>query len=251
MTEVLPGTIKLHQFPRMFGIPNISPFCCKLETWLRITKIPYEVVDTPDPTKGPKGKVPFIEDAGRVIGDSSAIINHLKNTRQVDPDAHLDEGQRATSLLVQRTLEEHFAFVTLYTHFIRADGWRETRAFFDAVPAPVRPLVTVMLRRQMRKALWLQGTLRHTDEEIMAAGMADWKAVLATMSDGRYFFGDQPSSVDATLLGVLATTVLTPIQSPIRDFLRAQAKCTSFTDRMMRMFFPEMANRPSSFQSEN
>jgi hypothetical protein len=28
--------IKLFQFPRMFGIPNVSPFCCKLETWLRI-----------------------------------------------------------------------------------------------------------------------------------------------------------------------------------------------------------------------
>jgi glutathione S-transferase len=229
----------------MFGIPNISPFCCKLETWLRITKIPYEVVDTPDPKKGPKGKLPFIEDAGRVIGDSSAIINHLKNTRQIDPDAHLDEKQRATSLLVQRTLEEHYAFVTLYTHFIRADGWRETRAFFDAVPAPVRPLVSVMLRRQMRKVLWLQGTLRHSDEEIMAAGVADWKAVLATMSDGNYFFGDRPSSVDATLLGVLATTVLTPMQSPISDFLRSQSKCMGFTDRMMGAFFPEMTNRPS------
>lgn len=46
--------IKLFQFPRMFGIPNVSPFCCKLEAWLRIAGIPYEVVDTPDPRKGPR-----------------------------------------------------------------------------------------------------------------------------------------------------------------------------------------------------
>ena len=43
--------IKLFQFPRMFGIPNVSPFCCKLETWLRIAGIPYDVVNTPDPRK--------------------------------------------------------------------------------------------------------------------------------------------------------------------------------------------------------
>ncbi|HEY2531570.1 MAG TPA: Tom37 metaxin N-terminal-like domain-containing protein [Xanthobacteraceae bacterium] len=240
MTCVTHGAIKLFQFPRMFGIPNISPFCCKLETWLRITKIPYEVVDVPNPRKGPKGKVPFIEDAGQRLGDSSAIIDYLKDTRQVDPDVHLDDSQSSTSLLVQRTLEEHFAFITLYTHFIRDDGWRETRAFFDAMPAPVRPLVTFLLRKQMRKALWLQGISRHSDKEIMNAAMSDWMAVLAAMSDGPYFHGDRPSSIDATLLGALATTVLTPIQSPIRDFLRSQSKCVTYAERMMGTFFPEM-----------
>jgi glutathione S-transferase len=242
MTQATCSAIKLFQFPRMFGIPNISPFCCKLETWLRITKIPYEVIGVPDPRKGPKGKVPFIEDAGQRLGDSSAIIDYLKASRQVDPDAHLDGRQCATSLLVQRTLEEHFAFITLYTHFIRADGWRQTRAFFDTVPAPMRPLVAFLVRRQMRKALWLQGTLRHSDKEIMTAAMSDWKAVLAVMSDGPYFHGDRPSSIDATLLGALATAVLTPIQSPIGDFLRAQSKCMAYAKRMMGTYFPEMAS---------
>lgn len=241
MTEMAHTAVKLFQFPRKFGIPNISPFCCKLETWLRIAGIHYEVVDTPDPRKGPKGKVPFIEDGGRLLGDSAAIIDHLKATRQVDPDGPLDERQRAISLLVQRTLEEHYAFITLYTHFIREEGWRETRSFFDTVPSLTRPLVTSLVRRQMRKALWLQGTLRHSDEEIMAAAMADWKAVLATMTAGPYFFGDHPSSIDATLLGVLATTVLAPIQSPIRDFLRSNAEVMAYTQRMMGRFFPEMA----------
>src|SRR5262249_45361546 len=82
------GSIKLFQFPRMFGIPNLSPFCCKLETWLRITRIPYEVVDS-DPRKAPKGKLPFIEDGGVRIGDTSLIIDHLKRTRGVDPDSRL------------------------------------------------------------------------------------------------------------------------------------------------------------------
>src|SRR5262249_31205921 len=47
-------------------------------------------------------------------------------------------SQRGIALLVQRTLEEHYAFVILYTHFIRADGWRHTRASFDSVPAIAR-----------------------------------------------------------------------------------------------------------------
>jgi len=98
MTTAVHPPIKLFQFPRMFGIPNLSPFCCKLETWLRITRVPYEVVDTPDPRKGPKGKLPFIEDAGMRIADSSRIVDHLVKTREVDPDAQpqqLAAGDRA------------------------------------------------------------------------------------------------------------------------------------------------------------
>ncbi len=139
MTTAVQQPIKLFQFPRRFGIPNLSPFCCKLETWLRIAGVPYEIVETPDPRKGPKRKLPFIEDSGVRIADTSIIIDHLKRTRDVDPDARLDASQRATALLVQRTLEEHYAFVVAYTHLVRDEGVRHTRARFDSVPIDCPP----------------------------------------------------------------------------------------------------------------
>jgi hypothetical protein len=36
------------------------------------------------------------------------------------------------------------------------------------------------------------------------------------MSDGPFFFGNEPTGVDAIVFGALATSVLTPIKSPIR-----------------------------------
>jgi glutathione S-transferase len=242
MTNTSHRAIKLFQFPRMFHVPNLSPFCCKLETWLRIAQIPYEVVDTSDPRKAPKGKLPFIEDAGRCIGDTSLILTHLAKSRGVDLDAHLDASKRAIALLVQRTLEEHYAFVVLYTHFMRADGWKHTCATFDSVPAIVRPLVARMVRGRMRKILWTQGVLRHSDAEIIDAGLRDWRAVLTVMSGEPFFFGDVPTSVDAIVFGALATTVLTPIESPVRDFLRSQPGCVAYAERMRARFFPELAN---------
>ena len=245
MINSASAPLKLFQFPRLFSVPNLSPFCCKLETWLRIAGIPYEVVDTPDPRKGPKGKVPFIEDAGQRIGDSSLIIDHLVKTRGIDPDAHLSPAQRATALLVQRTLEEHYAFVLLYTHFIRDAGWRHTQSTFDNMPALIRPLIARMVRRRMRKILWVQGVLCHSDDDIIEAGLRDWRATLAVMSCGPFFFGDEPTMVDAIVFGALATTIFTPIESPIRDFLRSQLACVVYAERMRARFFPEFANAPS------
>ena len=64
---------------------------------------------------------------------------------------------------MQRTLEEHYAFVLAYTHLLRNEGFRHTRTRFDAVPAIMRPLVTHMVQRQIRTLLWKQGILRHSD----------------------------------------------------------------------------------------
>jgi glutathione S-transferase len=236
--------IKLFQFPRMFGIPNLSPFCCKLETWLRIARIPYEVVATPDPRKAPKGKLPFIEDAGVRIADTSIIVDHLVKTRGVDLDAHLDASQRAIALLVQRTLEEHYAFILAYTHLVRDEGLRHTRARFDSMPAIVRPLVASMVHGSIKKVLWQQGILRHSHEDIVESALRDWRAVLMVMSGGPFFFGEEPSGIDAIVFGALATSVLTPIESPIRDFLRSQPACIAYAKRMRARFFPELAAEP-------
>ncbi|MEJ7728555.1 MAG: glutathione S-transferase family protein [Polyangiaceae bacterium] len=233
--------IQLFQFPRMFAIPNLSPFCSKLETWLRIAGIPYDVIDTTDPRKGPRGKLPFIEDEGVRIADSSLIIDHLQKTRGVDPDASLDSQQRAVALVVQRTLEDHYAFVLAYTHLVRDQGARHTRSRFDAVPAMVRPLVERLVTRQVKKLLWFQGTLRREDGEIMHAAIGDWTAVLRLMSDGPYFFGSEPTTVDAIVFATLATSLLTPIESPIRDFLSSQSRLTSYVEGMRSRFFPELA----------
>ena len=153
MTSATHPPIKLFQFPRMFGIPNVSPFCCKLETWLRIAGIPYEVVDTPDPRTGPKGKLPFIEDAGVRIADTSLIVDHLVKSRGVDPDTCLNARQRAIALLVQRTVEEHYAFILAYTHFLRNEGWQRTRGRFESVPAIIRPLIGRFVRERVRDML--------------------------------------------------------------------------------------------------
>jgi glutathione S-transferase len=244
MISTVHQPIKLFQFPRMFGIPNLSPFCCKLETWLRIANIPYEITDTPDPRRGPKGKLPFIEDAGVQISDTSLIVDHLVKTRGVDPDASLNARQRAIALLVQRTLEEHYSFIVAYTHFLRNEGWQHTRGRFESVPAIIRPLIGRFVRERVRDMLWKQGVLRHSDEDIIESALRDWRAVLAVMSNGPFFFGDKATGVDAIVFGALATSMLTPIKSPICDFLRSQRAFADYADRMCARFFPDLINEP-------
>ncbi len=52
--------IKLYQFDPAFGLPNASPFCMKLETYLRMAQLPFEIEPATLQAfnKAPKGKMP-------------------------------------------------------------------------------------------------------------------------------------------------------------------------------------------------
>src|SRR3569832_789306 len=97
--------IRLHQAESAWGLPNISPPCMELETWLRIAGIPYTVAP-PDMTLAPKGKVPYIDDGGTLIGDATLIIEHLASTTGKDPDEGLTAAERGPALAFRRMMKD-------------------------------------------------------------------------------------------------------------------------------------------------
>ena len=98
--------IKLFQFAPAFGLPNASPFCMKLETYLRMAGLPFQLVNSGDGFKAPKRKLPYIDDGGTVVADSGFIIDYLKG-RYGDPlDDALSPLQRALATAFQRLFED-------------------------------------------------------------------------------------------------------------------------------------------------
>src|SRR6476469_1614915 len=98
VTSAAVAPVVVVQFPDLWG-RNVSPFGLKLEAWLRLADIPYTVEPSTNLGKAPKGKLPYIRDDGRLIGDTTLIIEHLKSTRGIDPDAGLNEREYAEALM--------------------------------------------------------------------------------------------------------------------------------------------------------
>src|SRR5262249_24562064 len=105
--------IRLYQFRPAFGLPNPSPFCMKAETYLRMTGLEYECPRA-DLRRAPKGKLPYIDDEGTLVSDSSFIIDHLKRKYGDPLDARLDAAARATALALQRLVEENTYWAVVY-----------------------------------------------------------------------------------------------------------------------------------------
>ena len=69
--------ITLHQYAKKWGM-NASPFCLKIELILRLFDFQFDIVDDMPKVKSPKGKLPVIEDNGKVVADSEFILDYLQ-----------------------------------------------------------------------------------------------------------------------------------------------------------------------------
>src|SRR5690348_16947942 len=114
--------ITLYQFAPAFGLPNPSPFCFKVENYLRMTEEPFET-KIGDVRSAPKGKLPFIKDGGIVVSDSSHIVQHLVRTRGDKLDKHLSAHDRAVGHAVRRMVEEGTYFCLVYARWIDDAGF--------------------------------------------------------------------------------------------------------------------------------
>jgi glutathione S-transferase len=237
--------LKLQQMPRIWNLPNISPACMKLETWLRMTGIPYEPV-IGDSRQGPKQKIPYIvEDDGLVMGDSTLIIEHLRRKHGIDPDAALNPVRRATAHAVRRMLKENFYWVIIYVRWQVPENWPIER---EALGRSLEPFIGYAaaldavdgFRSVMLGQAHGQGMGRHTLAEVEEIGIADMRAVADLLGDGPYFGGAEPVTADATIYANVANIAEVPIANRVRDFVRAEPGLMAHCRRMRARYFAEL-----------
>lgn len=229
--------LKLYQFERTWGIPNLSPFCCKVETYLRFAGIDYET-KAALPTTAPKGKLPYIVDNGTTLADSRFILFHLKST-YCDLDDKLAATDLAISVALQRLIEEHLFWIALYSRWQYTDeNWRANKtAIFSALPPIVRDLGASLTRRNILKQIYGQGTGRHQPGEIFTLGKEDIDALATFLGDKTYFFGTRPTTLDASAFGLLINIIACPIESPLKDHGLTKKNLVKYVDRIMDQYY--------------
>ena len=226
-------------FEGAWGLPSSSPFCIKLDAWLRLAGLEYEPVYVNTPSGGPKKKAPWIEDGSVTLGDSTLVIEHLSETYDVDLDAGLSEQQKATAWALQTMLEDHYYQVLMYTHFVTDRGWEGQRESLDGAPALLRPIIGAILRRDVRKHLWVSGIGRHEHDEIIEFGKRDMRALATHLGDQKYFFGGEPTSFDACAFGFLSLTLLSTVESDLRTWIeRELPQLVEYSQRFHNRFYP-------------
>ena len=141
MSMIQKSTVTLHKYNAAWGLPDLSPFCIKVETYLRMIGVPFEPVVT-DSRKAPKKKLPFVTDGDSVIDDSRDIIAHFEAKVAEPLDAGLGDRDRATSVAFRALLEAEAYFYAVHLRWQLDSGWKiyqpVLRDYGRAIGVPVR-----------------------------------------------------------------------------------------------------------------
>ncbi|PTM43071.1 glutathione S-transferase family protein [Bosea sp. 124] len=230
--------ITLHSFGPAFGLPDASPFCIKAEILLKMSGLPYRRAGG-DLRRAPKHKLPLIVDDGVTIADSSFIRFHLESRHGIGFDEGLDAERRGTLWAVEKMLEEQIYWIVVDERWMDdANFARGPVHFFKAVPAPLRPLVCALVRRQVRRSLHGHGMGRHSQADKMVLAERALDAIVPILGERAFLGGEAPAGGDAAL-GAFMIAGLGPLfDSPFRGLVEARPSLVAYATRMRERFFP-------------
>jgi glutathione S-transferase len=231
--------ITLYGFGPSFGLPDPSPFVMKAEVLLKMSGQPYRV-DLTGFRKAPKGKLPYIEDGGERIADSTFIRWHLEKKYKIDFDRALSAELRGIAWAFEKLAEDNLYWAVLDSRWMDDANFNKGPAtFFSSIPALVRPMVVAMIRRSVRKALYNQGMGRHLKAEIAELGVRGIDAIAAYLWHKPFFMGAEPTGVDATIFAFVAAVLCPQFETPLRTAAERHDNLKRYVGRMTARYYPE------------
>lgn len=224
-----------------FGLPDTSPFVIKTDVQLKMAGLAYDKEST-IPPRAPNGKLPFIDDHGEVVSDSTFIRAHIECKYGVDLDHSLNAYQRAQAWDIERLLEDHLYFAMVWFRWIDPENFAKGPAHFaDEAPEEQRAQLCRELQARKMAELQAQGLGRHSPGKIAELAGRSIDALAQLLGEQPYLMGASPSGVDATALGVLASTATPFFDTPLRHAVEARPNLVAYIARMMRRYYPEHA----------
>jgi glutathione S-transferase len=231
--------IILYGFGAGFGLPEISPFVTKTEIQLKMAGLAYRKQQAMPPSS-PKGQLPYIDDDGERIADSTFIRAHIERKYGFDFDDGLNPLQRAQAWAFERMIEHHLYWALVGARWTDPENFAKGPAhFFDAAPEPNRPRLREDAQSRVAENYRLSGLGRHPPEEAIDLIARSLSALSLRLAHSPYLMGERPCGTDATAFGAIAG-ILTPFfDSPLRRRVHQFANLNAYVDRMMTQYYPD------------
>jgi glutathione S-transferase len=201
----------LHQYPPIPGNVSMSPFCCKVQAALNLRGLPFKTHDTMFAAMANEfGQLPLLEWDHEKLNDSSTILRALDN--RVPSDRPFFTGDPEVNLW-EDWADESLYWYGMYAKFHDDEGWaRMGPLVVRLLPAPIRPVAPMIVRRRMRALLHAHGLLRRERANVETELDRHLDMIEKRLESRPYLCGNHPTAADCSVVGILAQPNLADTQ---------------------------------------
>ncbi|OZJ07042.1 hypothetical protein BZG36_00099 [Bifiguratus adelaidae] len=212
--------------------PSLDPACLAVETYIRLSGLPYQRQLVNNPNASPTGDLPVLIDDRIWVSGYDRVMSQLIKTGN-DLDKHLTAQQKALAKgymsLLQTTMQDCLLFSWYHDAKNYTSNIRPSLAHL--IPFPYRYIVPMQMRKRAKARLVPYGVeLTEADknrsvfERAREANRAEsvstlmeggwhhmftrvregYKTLQTKLGDQKFFFGDSPSTLDCVAFGYLS-----------------------------------------------
>jgi glutathione S-transferase len=222
-----------------FGLPETSSFVSKARVLLKMADVPHQLAKG-DFQKAPKGKIPYIDDAGQLLGDSTFIRWHLEQKYGVDFDKGLSAADKAVAWSFEKMADEHLYWAIVYARWMNPDNFAKvSKVIFADIPPLLRPVLIPVIKKKVRANIMGHGMGRHTADEVWRLAAADLKAISDQLGDKPWLMGKEPCGADAAVWSTVLGCLCPYFETPLRTATEQHPNLQAYAGRGLERWFPE------------
>ncbi|CUS07145.1 unnamed protein product [Tuber aestivum] len=234
--------LELHIWGPSFTLPSISPQSLSTIAYLRLTQPPttWTLIPSSNPLLSPSRELPALRDGATWVSGFRGVIEYLYCKNDSGLDDALDGAQRAEAFAFGRYIESEGGRLLDLSMYLTDGNFDVLRGVFaKLLPVPARYYFPGVLRREARRrcdglipvtssasasgaakplpqpTAMTATALPGAKEQISAKGAAErikqvavatgfLQTIQSLLGEGRFIFGDKPSSLDCLAVGYLS-----------------------------------------------
>ncbi|XP_045775864.1 metaxin-1 isoform X1 [Maniola jurtina] len=252
------ASIELDIWRGEWGLASIDLECLKVLTYMKFIGVPVKVREASNPFFTPKGTLPVMRDGRTVLTNFEEVVSYLQSLHY-STDVHLNQKQAAEASAFTQYLHDKLYPAYQYAWWVDEKNYGElTRpAYAKALRIPFNfyyPSKYQSSAKAMVDALYGEYTdLKEIEKTIYNEAEKCLKTLSDRLGESEYFFGNRPSSFDATVFAYLAPLVKAPFpNATLASHVKAIANLSRFVARISQKNFRNVTddyNRNSKKQS--
>uniref|UniRef100_A0A0A9WNF4 Metaxin-2 n=1 Tax=Lygus hesperus TaxID=30085 RepID=A0A0A9WNF4_LYGHE len=187
--------------------------CLAVQTFLKMCDLKYVVeYRTNAEEMSPSGRVPFIKCGACLISDFEPITSFVSN-KGISLSAHLDEVQKADMRAFMSLVNTVLGNAENYLTWVDDETYSKiTKPRYGSVhPFPLNHWLCFSKRRTVLKKLSALGWANKSLESVYEEVEKGCSALSDRLEKSRFFFGEQPTELDALVFGHMYTILTTPL----------------------------------------